>query len=433
LTGAEDIPVAAGDTVYVGPGVYREKLTVDVSGAAGTPIIYIGDVTGCYTDGIGGLVRWTGSADDIALTRDHCIEATSKNYRSFRGFMLDMCSSHVLHITTGALFWTIQDCWVACGLLDGLYLTCVAADVPGHEIERCWFWGAYNLNYGIRFSGATQKTDNEVRNCVFMGDPYCGVGVLGAGGTDISDCYFQMDTLYSVRATSLPAGYTAATAKNCVLVGGTSFYAATLGFLLEDHNSINSAAGLNVAAGANSDTAMPLFEMPALEPGYVLPWRPLGATVGHATSAVARALFGTMDIYGVTRTATAAKNSRGPTAHRFIARDVTTVRTVGGASLKLPDCGRHQMWIPITAVSTTITVYVYREANYAGTNPQMIIKQPGQADLTITDAGPAGTWNALTHTWVPAAVPTYVVVELVSGNTAVAGNYAVYFDDLGVT
>ena len=32
LNDAEDNPVAAGDIVHVGPGVYRELLTVDVSG-----------------------------------------------------------------------------------------------------------------------------------------------------------------------------------------------------------------------------------------------------------------------------------------------------------------------------------------------------------------------------------------------------------------
>lgn len=46
LNGAEDVPVAANDTVYVGPGVYRETLTLDVDGSAGNPITYIGDISG---------------------------------------------------------------------------------------------------------------------------------------------------------------------------------------------------------------------------------------------------------------------------------------------------------------------------------------------------------------------------------------------------
>ena len=54
LNGIEDKPVVAGDTVYVGPGVYRETLTVDVAGSSGNPITYIADVTGEHTDGIGG-------------------------------------------------------------------------------------------------------------------------------------------------------------------------------------------------------------------------------------------------------------------------------------------------------------------------------------------------------------------------------------------
>ena len=53
LNGVEDTPVVAGDEIVVGPGVYRETLTVDVSGAAGSPITYTADVTGQRTDGVG--------------------------------------------------------------------------------------------------------------------------------------------------------------------------------------------------------------------------------------------------------------------------------------------------------------------------------------------------------------------------------------------
>ena len=39
LNGVEDTPVVAGDTIYVGPGTYRELLTVDVDGSSGNPIV----------------------------------------------------------------------------------------------------------------------------------------------------------------------------------------------------------------------------------------------------------------------------------------------------------------------------------------------------------------------------------------------------------
>ena len=100
--------------------------------------------------------------------------------------------------------------------------------------------------------------------------------------------------------------------------------------------------------------------------------------------------------------------------------------------MAIRDAGRHQIWVPVTATSTTIKVYVYREANYAGNLPQMIIKQPGQADDVTTDVGAAGGWNLLTTTLVPAADPPYVVVELVSRNTNGAADET-FFDDLDVS
>ena len=94
--------------------------------------------------------------------------------------------------------------------------------------------------------------------------------------------------------------------------------------------------------------------------------------------------------------------------------------------------GRKKFKVGVTAVDTVFTVHVYREANYAGTNPQMVIKQPGVADTTVTDAAAASQWNTLTTTLAPAALPCWVEVELVSNNSAVAGNYAVYWDALSV-
>ena len=94
LNGVEDTPVQAGDTVYIGAGTYREQSTVDVSGAAGSPITYIGDYDGSHTDGIGGVVRLTGSDDDLTAARNYSITAASKNYRTFEGIHLDLSSSH---------------------------------------------------------------------------------------------------------------------------------------------------------------------------------------------------------------------------------------------------------------------------------------------------------------------------------------------------
>ena len=84
-------------------------------------------------------------------------------------------------------------------------------------------------------------------------------------------------------------------------------------------------------------------------------------------------------------------------------------------------------------MSTVFTVKCYREANYAGTNPTLIIRQAGQADNTFTDIGAASAWNTLTVTCTPAALPGWVDIFVASYNTAGAGSYAAYFDTVTVT
>jgi hypothetical protein len=147
LNGAEDVPVAAGDTVYVGPGVYRELLTVDVSGSAGQPVTYIGDVSGEHTDGVGGVVRVTGSDNDQAAARANCITASSKAYRTFRGFSFDTTSSHLIAATSGAS-WIVEDC-VFQGA-GGICISVTGSAATGWSIRRCFFFGS--ANFMISFS-----------------------------------------------------------------------------------------------------------------------------------------------------------------------------------------------------------------------------------------------------------------------------------------
>jgi hypothetical protein len=141
----------------------------------------------------------------------------------------------------------------------------------------------------------------------------------------------------------------------------------------------------------------------------------------------------TDDLYGITRPTTDSKKSWGAVQYNEPIRETTTTYSSSAASLKLDDAGEVQFKVPVTAVSTTISVRCYREADYAGTNPTMVIKQPGQSDRTTTDTGSSATWNQLTDTFTPAASPPYVVVCLQSLNTATSGNYDAFFDSLAVS
>lgn len=56
-----DKALQAGDTAYVGPGLYRETIKVANSGTAGAPITLIADTTGQYTTDPPGVVMVTGA------------------------------------------------------------------------------------------------------------------------------------------------------------------------------------------------------------------------------------------------------------------------------------------------------------------------------------------------------------------------------------
>lgn len=103
-----------------------------------------------------------------------------------------------------------------------------------------------------------------------------------------------------------------------------------------------------------------------------------------------------------------------------------------GASLKMADAGEHQMQFASRNAPTKVQVRAYREAGYDGTAPQLIVRQPGQADVVITDVGPVGGWNLLVADLVPAALPEWCTIALRSNNTATVGNYATYFDALKI-
>lgn len=428
LNGAEDEPVAAGDTVYVGPGVYRELLTCDVSGGGvGTPITYIGDVTGENTDGVGGIVRITASDDDQTATRDYCINGTLKEYRTFRGFQMDTAALYGVY--DFGIYFILEDCVIILCYYAGMR---VDGNTPtGFIVRRCIFSDFYLRGIWM-VMGVEESVAGLIENCSFIAMTDAAVYVEKLDDLVVKNC-MCIGVGTGVRAVAALAG--TIDVNNCIFESiGTALRAAAAGDLVEDYNTFfnNDTDRTNVNVGGNSVTYPALFRAPILLDGYKFPW-----CFGELSEwSQVRAITGTSepsdDLFGIGRPATAAKNSWGPVQFHDMERETTTTRT-GGVSMTLHDAGLLQIWVPVTAVSTTISVYVYREANYAGTNPRLIVKQPGVADDVTTDANAASQWNLLTTTLTPAADPPYVVVELQSLNTAVALAYDVFFDDLVVS
>lgn len=442
LNAVEDLPIAAGDVGIFGPGVYRKQLTVDITGGAGTEITYIGDVSGALTDGIGGIVRITGSDNDKTITRTRCINVAgaNKHYRIFRGFSFDSTSAQLILPASGTTNWTFEDCVFQNGAnTSAISLLGASSD---WIFRRCRF--LFGLQEYIVFTPSVPTNDGNhlIENCLFSGDAGAGGGAIQSndmGGITIRNCTFT-GVFAAIRVFALTGGApVAVTVNNCVFAGNeAACWATNLGDIVENFNAFdgNRFDRINVAVGGNSQGWPPLFRTPILFSGVSqisgIRYPPLVSGELSEWSQFSRITgvnVPTEDYLGLSRPPVAGDSSWGAIQNQRIERG-TTVVAAGAASLCILDVGAHQIWRLVTGAQITVSVKAYHDAGYIGVLPQMIIKQPGQADRTTTDTGGAGTFNTLTDTFVPSATPPYIIIELKSNNT---GGTSVYFDSLEIT
>lgn len=263
LNGAEDIPVQPGDVCYVGPGVYREQLTVDVSGAAGSPITYIGDYTGANTDGVGGVVRITGSDDDQTITRRYCIVNNSRNYRTFTGFHLDLAS--ITCIFLGGCTNIIID---GCFLQVYSTASAIATTLAGQgdiTVKNSYIRSSPGgVSAGVLFSEVATKDDagHIVENCIFTGPN--GVYISKVGGITIKNSVF-IDCHTGVIIVQSPSAGQFVTVNNSLVVNCVSAglrCAPADGSLVSNYNNVygNNPNYTNVAVGANDLSYPPLLD-----------------------------------------------------------------------------------------------------------------------------------------------------------------------------
>ena len=435
LNGVEDTPVAAGDTVYVGPGVYREQLALDVSGTSGNEIVYIGDVTGENTDGVGGVVRVTGSADDIALTRTECVHFgwPGKNYRTFRSFRFDMASANAINISGQSINWIFEDCVFTDNASTGI--TTSGDNQADGILRRCIFIGAGQYGITLWNDMAVGDSSHLVENCIFVGFGHwqSAISVTLVDQVTIKNCII----IGAYRGINVTAELTTGTTVNNCAISNCQFglVGIAVGDILENYNSLfnNGTNRTNTDTGAQSNVYPALINLPIMLDGFQFPWRFGELSEWSQVKAITGNGEPSDDLFGIARPATASKNSWGAVQFADAERDTGTTSNSSTASLELLDAARVQLGpFEVPNASIDIHVKVYRGPEYAGTAPQLVIKQPGASDDTTVDGGSAETWNELKTTLTPNANPSYVYVELVSNNTATADDYKAYFDSLVV-
>jgi len=403
LNGAEDKPVVAGDTVYVAPGVYRELLTCDVSGAAGSYITYIADETGEHTDGVGGPVRITGSDNDQTTARANCIAANARDYRIFRGFDFDFTSSHNISLTNVDHWW-IEDCTFQ-AKARSIFSTGTSTDI---NISRCFFLicpGDFGVYF---FNGATvDDAGHDIENCIFIA-LHTGTSIRTdrVGGITVRNCTCLGGNDIVRVGIALSVGQTV-TVNNCIFhSANVALRATVLGEIVEDYNTFyaNSTDRTNVAVGANSVTYPPLFRMPLLHAGHSqmsgfrLPWWFGELSRWSQVRERTGSNEADEDFFGIRRPFThggpiGSLCSWGAVQHFDVLRSDAQAYE-GSLSALVREGDSAWMFVPgVSAVSTTISVRSYRTAGYGShRNPTMTIKQSGRADRVTIAGGAAGAW-----------------------------------------
>jgi hypothetical protein len=441
LNGVEDSPVASGDIIYVGPGVYRETLTVDVTGS---PLIirYIADVTGKNTDGVGGKVRITGSDDDDTFpnARSTLLTATGKENRSFDGFYFGETAGGgpIVNLdgsAAGISDWEFIRCVFAGGASSSADDDYVFVDISfeateGITFEECIFLpGAENCIQFYSSSGETGLS-GYVRNCLFLNPTGAGVLFDSVHSNAVYGCTF-MHGNYGIRTVNLTFPRQVY-AQDCRFIQMQSALTESGANTITADYVFFDGTGTDVSEGGNSITSFLPYTAPLLLAGYKLPWA-RDQVVGYNDNIYLPKTSGqlTTDLHGLARTLS-SKVTRSALQYQGVVRDTSEYK-FRPSSAKLADAGLYLLRMPVGNGGAAIEVscWVKREADYAGTNPTLTISYSTVSD-SHTDAGSAGSWNKLVTTLTPGSGYHWLQIELRSDNTATSGNYAVWFDSIRI-
>lgn len=455
--------VAAGDTVYIGGGVYREQVTMDTSGTSGNEISFIGDIDGVQTGDPGPVIITAHDAENAGPARNSCLELNTKEfiiwqYVSFLGGTVAAINYN------GAANWGMDgleflDCSILAGSGTGSYSltseinTGAVPTVAGLRMKRCTLVGTLRIVHDNNAS-AHVDIDLEMENCLVIAG---GTSVQGVNfactvtntysitGATVANCIF-VGCVYAVQGTYLKETTTQVKVVNCR--GIACNYMAyeslcTNDAMFEDYNILqwgNAAIKLgDVQQGGNSDatTSEPMLGgigdlMFYNKLGWSpwLPWEPMSLLdgtylepgIGFASAAYAPA----DDVYGNSRPMgrTSADDAGAVEARVRPQEDTVALDTVAA----FLGAGYLDMMAAVDAALTTFTVVGRYDANYAGSLPIFYaLEIPGVADQSDVMTAAANTDETLSVTFTPTSAG-YVRLRLQSRDTSANGE--AYFKDL---
>jgi hypothetical protein len=455
LTIAKALATAvAGDTVFVGPGVYREQATAGNSGTSGNPITFTADVDGSNTLTTPGEVRWSGydNGDKAAPTgANPVLTIAGKNYLTFGGFTFQPGSTTGVSITGAPTGLAFADCtWLPGTNVGATPLVLSLTAAAAAAFARCRFFagpgtailvtmaatGAGDYNVGVTFDDCFVLA---CRNGIILrgtGSPGFGGGVLARRCTIAAGLIgFGWDT--GIISSGQPSSI-----SGSVVFAGTGISAVSSGPVLDGGNNVifaqTALSNVTAAAGTITDGHYAPIVHIGQEQAQGRPSRHFLAPpadspfLGFYSGAA-----GLSDLLNRPRPAGGASANLAVgalEAHDLTTKETTTVPAGKSTAIKWTGPADSEFRVPVGAQATTISVQVQWDGSYgAGTKPQLQLLANGEVGVaaqSVTATGSSGAWNTIS---IAAFTPTAageVRLRLVS-SAAAAG--VVYWGDATIS
>ena len=259
--------VNGGDTVYIAPGHYNEKITVTITNPAST-VSVIGDVTASQFSGLSaGVVRlstFSSTGTNAPSLTAPVLSATTKDFLSFSNIIFEgnptsaAGSNLVRFITSKNMSFTkcifINEIFATATTEPALlYVTQPASGALGITISKCVFM-ATGRN-GLDISGNNVADTSSITDTLFQGTTTEGLTIRTLQ-VNIQNCTFMHNTGQAIRIASGSSSFPS-TITNCLFYSNaTAIASLATNLQTENFNRFigNQGTRSNVDTGANSAT-----------------------------------------------------------------------------------------------------------------------------------------------------------------------------------
>ena len=422
-----------------------------------TPVWVIGDVDGAQTGQAGQVIAPSGFTTNDTTAPSATVPLAMGTTTNTSFALLTLIGGATVLVSNSAAttpsWWTFLDC-----TFNGLNATATRALnlvssttglAFGLIVDRCMFMGNFQtacveMSLATTASGAADFDSLcLVRNCLLMASTGAGVDVIATGtaanaggGVRTFNCtIFASTGMIATTALHLSTTVPCEIHNSAIVGASTGVQAGTSGQLVEDHNIIQAiTARTNVTAGTGSQTTA---YAPLLELGQSFKWamgtvRPFMAPDGSASPLLG---FGasangpqSVDWFNRPRPSggKSASNAVGAMEfHDFGIQDTVVFPSGQTSSAKLIGPGDNDIWVPVDAVSSTISIQLNQGSGYGGTVfASATIEANGELGVAAqvqTCTSTLNAWQTLTFSAISASKAGWVRVRITSFDSSGTG------------